>query len=309
MRIAIIDLGTNTFNLMIVETSGQSTFKKLIEVKIPVKIGKGGINNSIITPDAFDRGVEALKKHKETIDIYNVSQTFAFATSGIRSADNGQEFVDSVKKEVGITIQVISGDQEAEYIHKGVKQAVELNHEKSLILDIGGGSNELIISNKDNVFWKRSFQLGIARLLEKFNPSDPIQQHEVKIIEDYLHAELKPLEEALLEHPVDILIGSSGSFDTFAEMIAHDLLILEEFEGKTHFEIDLVRYNELHDKLIRSSHHDRTEMKGLEPMRIEMIVLASIFVNFIVNKYEIKKLIRSSYAMKEGVVSDILQLN
>ncbi|MCC6837593.1 MAG: phosphatase, partial [Bacteroidia bacterium] len=168
MRIAIIDLGTNTFNILIVDVDGNQNIKQLFQTKIPVKLGEGGINQGFIAPIPFQRGMDALIQYQLIIEEYGVDNTFAFATSAIRSARNGTDFVNIAKEKTGIEVQVISGDKEAELIYYGVRSAVNMTNDTSLIIDIGGGSTEFIIANKDQIFWKQSFLLGAARLLEIF---------------------------------------------------------------------------------------------------------------------------------------------
>ena len=153
MRVAVIDLGTNTFNLLIADVDKQNkTFSKVFNEKIASKLGRGGINNRIIVPEAFQRGVEALTQQKQIIDTYNCEKVFAIATSAIRNAENGPDFVSTVKRKLGISIQVISGDEEAELIYKGNRLACDIS-QKSVILDIGGGSNEFIIADSEKIYW------------------------------------------------------------------------------------------------------------------------------------------------------------
>jgi exopolyphosphatase/guanosine-5'-triphosphate,3'-diphosphate pyrophosphatase len=144
MRIAVIDLGTNTFNLLIVDSDKNGTYSILVNEKLPVKLGAGGIGKRIITPEAVERGIAALKEQKKTIDNYHTDHIHAFATSAIRSADNGKEFADRIKKEVGINLEIITGEKEAELIFKGISQSVPLDAEKILVLDIGGGGEGVI---------------------------------------------------------------------------------------------------------------------------------------------------------------------
>ncbi|HBG87041.1 MAG TPA: phosphatase, partial [Marinilabiliaceae bacterium] len=218
-RVAIIDLGTNTFNLLITEVEGNS-YRILVESKYPARLGEGGIHRATITTEAMRRGVEALTTHLITISEYQVDSIFCFATSAIRSATNGNEFVRRVKQELGLSIRVIPGDEEAQTIFDGVKQVIPLGEEFSLIMDIGGGSIEFIIANKGGIAWKDSYNLGVARLLEQFNPSDPITKSQIEEIEKHLESRMQPLIDAIEKFPIGKLVGSSGSFDTLAAIIA-----------------------------------------------------------------------------------------
>ncbi|MCD4834166.1 MAG: hypothetical protein K8R31_10250 [Bacteroidales bacterium] len=307
MRIAIIDMGTNTFNLLIVETSDNNQYKIIFKDKAGVKLGKDGINNKLITPEAFERGINAISQHMQSITLFNAEKIITTATSGVRSTENGKEFVDSIENKFGIQIQIISGDEEAELIYRGVKQVVKFNNENVLILDIGGGSNEFIIANSTGLVWKKSFKLGMARLLDMFKPSDPITLDQTKKVEQYIDSELELLYEAFEKYQAKKLIGCSGTFDSFRAMIiAKNGGVPEKVKKSKSYPINLEDYAILHEDLLKSTLEERKKMEGLELVRIEMIVLASIFVNFIIRKFKINSLTQSAFAIKEGMVDKIL---
>lgn len=310
MRIAVIDLGTNTFNLLIVETGEDQEYKILYNDKLPVKLGKSGIDKKEIRPDAITRGLNAIDRHLTTIREYKADKTFAFATSGVRSARNGDQFVKMIQQRFSMEVEVISGEREAELIYYGVKQAVQLSREKVLILDIGGGSNEFIIADNDNVYWKKSYPLGVARLLAKFKPSDPISIEEIEFISNYLEERLSDLFEEFRKHKINTLVGASGSFETIAAMIRADNPTFESETGTLPESviIDLTDFENLYQKLVNSTLKERKQMKGLESMRLEMIVVATLIVKFILQKLKLTRLIQSNFALKEGVIYEILNL-
>jgi len=307
MRIAIIDLGTNTFNILLVQVADDKVCKTIFQTKIPVKLGEGGINSGFIAEIPFQRGIDALVQYKQIISQYAIDKVLAFATSAIRSASNGNEFVKVAKEKSGITIDVISGDREAELIYYGVRSAVKMSNETSLIIDIGGGSTEFIIGNKDTIFWKQSFLLGAARLLELFNPSDPILDTEVETVKNYLRNELQPLFQAVEKFPIVELIGSSGSFDSLAEMIAHRFYTPDILDNKTEYEFKLDDCIAIYDLIVKSTKAERLAMKGLVQMRVDMMVISSILVHFVVAEFGIKKMRLSTYSLKEGVLYEFLK--
>ena len=163
---------------------------------------------------------------------------------------------------MGLHIEVIDGDKEAELIYLGVQQALDLGVGNKLIMDIGGGSTEFIICNKKEIFWKQSFQLGAARLLEEFQPKDPISSTEVKLIEVYLEDTLTPLWAALQKFPCDTLVGSSGSFDTLADVIAHQFYDITILKGKTAYDFKLSEYYWLHDYFLKSNLEKRLKHRN-----------------------------------------------
>ncbi len=304
-KIAIVDLGTNTFNLLVAEISSNHSYNIIFNTKIAVKLGEGGINSGIIAPAPFQRGIDAMKTHRETLKKYNPDKIFAFATSAVRSAKNGNEFVEEIKKQTGIEVSIVSGEKEAELIYEGVRQALDIGTEKALVMDIGGGSTEFIICNNSHIFWKHSFDLGVSRMYEFFKHSEPITQQEIQNVENYLAEKLQPLFHAVKQHPLDTLIGSSGSFDTFAEMIFCRFHKNETMDNRTSYEFQLEDFYKIHNLITRSNIDERYKMEGLVEMRVDMIVLASLFTNFILRELNLNKMLLSTYALKEGVLSEI----
>ncbi len=307
MKIAVIDLGTNTFKLLIAEINRRGQLIPLFKDKIPVKLGEGGINNNEISHTPFLRGLNAMKFHKQNIDKFNVDKIYAFATSAIRSAKNGKALVKKIEAETGIEVKIISGNKEAELIYYGVRQAHPMGKKRHLIMDIGGGSTEFIIANDKKIFWKHSFDLGAARLLERINPSEPITADEIKELNRYLKKELKTLEEAVDKFGTDVLVGSSGSFDSLAEMIYHKFHTPENPLVKTDYMFNLDYFEQMYHTIVTSNYDARLKMKGLAPMRVEMIVVAVVFIKYIITKLKIEEMVLSSYSLKEGILYKIMQ--
>ncbi len=308
MKIAILDFGTNTFNLLIAETPDNQALDIIHTSKQPVKLGQGGITRKTITQEAFKRGMEAIEKHFEIIRKYEIEKVYAFATSAIRDADNGKDFVREVKNTYNLYVNIIPGEREAELIYKGVRLSYNTRGEKALILDIGGGSNELIIADGKNIYWKESFNLGMARLLEIFEPSDPIKSEEITCVENFLQTEMKNLFAAIKSYKPKTLIGASGSFETLSALLSFQYPEKYIMNEGIHREIDLSDFEKIHTQLLQSRLEERKDMPGMEPVRVEMIVLASVFVGFIIRHCHIQKLIQSDYALKEGVVAEILNI-
>lgn len=302
MKIAIIDLGTNTFNLLIVETTPQGGYKKLKSSRIPVKLGEGSINKGYISEIPFNRGISALKQYAQIILDFKVDKVKALATSAIRSASNGKDFVQSAKHNTGIEIEIIDGDREAELIYFGNRKAVVMNQRNSLIMDIGGGSTEFIIGNNHEIRWKQSYLLGAARLLELIQPSDPITKEEIGSIFNYLSTELVSLKEAVKKYGVCELVGSSGAFDSIVEMMAGEYNTQGITDNITEYPINLSDYYPLAEKVINSSYKQRLTIKGLIEMRVDMITISCLFLNFILKEFNITQLRVSTYSLKEGVI-------
>lgn len=302
MIFAIIDLGTNTFNLLIAESFPNNTFRKIFNTKIAVKLGEKSINSGFIDDVPFQRGLKALEKYQQYLLYHNVTKVYAYGTSAIRSASNGKEFVEQAQKIVGIPINVIDGDEEADLIYYGNRMAVKMTEDVSLIMDIGGGSTEFILANKDKILWKQSFLLGAARLLSKFDPSDPITKAEIENFNSYLKEQLQPLfEAAKLYKPIE-LIGSSGAFDSIVDMIAGEFRTAEMTEDVNEYLIDLDYYQFISNKIKASTIEERYHIKGLISMRVDMMVISVLLIDFALRELNLNKMRVSSFSLKEGVI-------
>ncbi|MCC8427027.1 exopolyphosphatase [Mucilaginibacter sp. UR6-11] len=303
-RIAVMDLGTNTFHLLIAE--GNATdYKAIVHEHDSVKLGEGGINKGVIQPAAYARGIATMQKFKDNITKNGVESVIAVATSAIRNASNGQQFIDEIAEKTGICIELIDGEQEAAYIYQGVKLAGGLSDQTSLIMDIGGGSVEFIVGNNHSMLWKQSFEIGAARLMDKFHRTDPIPADAIGALNSYLEEQLISLIAVTKKYPVSKLIGSSGAFETFAEVI-------ELQKGNT-FSLDIKNYDfdfgeliAVTNNLIASSHAERENTKGIIPIRIDMIVVASLITRFIIHRLDISDVSMSTYSLKEGVLAELM---
>ena len=298
MRIAIIDLGTNTFNLLIRETTSDEL---LYNDKIAVKLGRGGIDKGNIAEDAFQRGLDAMAKHKTTIEYYQAEKVKALATAAIRDAKNGHEFVSGVKETTGIEIDVIDGLTEARFILAGAAAAVELPPNPYLVMDIGGGSTEFIIARGKKALWMQSYPLGVSRLLEHFRPSDPIEEQEVERIDTHLDHVLEELRQAWEKHKPKIMIGSSGSFDTLSDMcrLRSDPDSPPDDRPSSYFDMSV--YRMIEREVIRATFEERLAMKGMIPMRADMMVLSCLLIRWVIQNCGIEQMWGSKYALKEGV--------
>ena len=303
MRAAVIDLGTNTFHLIIADL-GATGIEVLYKTNVPVRLGEGRLNDNLIIPAAFQRGIDTLKAFRATIDRWSVNGVRATATSAVRSAKNGQDFVQAALDQANIAIEVINGDQEAAYIYQGVK-ATGVITETSLIMDIGGGSTEFIICNADTWLWKKSYDIGAARLMQAYFKSDPINRHDQERILQRVESLTQDLKQEVRKYQPKVLIGSAGAFETFAGMIHPQL----DLKSTPTAPIPMPDYHSLAAKLIASSHAQRSQMEGLIPLRVDMIVMASLLTNYVLSSFNLQQMHLSTFDLKMGVLQSILEEN
>lgn len=312
MKQAVIDLGTNTFHLMIVQKKpGQTAYETLFRESRPAKIGRsaggvGGINGRIITDDAIDRALSVLTYFREVLDAHQIdpADVAVFGTSAIRVAQNQQAFVEKVRERTGLTIRVISGDEEAGLIYQGVRASGALTNDTALIMDIGGGSVEFIIGSGDRLLWKQSFEIGGQRLMERFmGESDKLSPAAVQRLQGYLQEQLLPLTNAIHQYHPSVLVGSSGTFDTLIDMQYQHEAGVWPPAGQSAFSLPLTEFYRSYELLLTRDHAERMALPGMIELRVDMIVVAVVLIDFVLRTYGIDTMRVSTYALKEGVLA------
>ena len=302
-RFAVIDLGSNTFHLIVFDLSQQKP-DILFRERISVKIGEG-IEDGIITEAASARAINTLFSFSEKIKEYNVIATKAIATSAFRSAINANEFCWRVRIECGIEIEIIDGNREAQLIYQGVREAVNLPVHNSLIVDIGGGSVEFILCNTEKILWKKSYEIGGIRLMKRFHKSEPIDVVQIEHLYEFLDNALSDLFEKIAYYQPKTLIGASGAFESLVDIssVKQGLPPL----GKTNIEslLSIDDFLMICEEIVSKNYEERTNIPGLVTFRAEMIVVSCLLIKQVL-KQGFEEIRTSAYALKEGMVSELL---
>ncbi len=308
-RLALIDMGTNTFHLLIAEpVAGGGQPRVWFRTRTHVRLGEGGISNGVIADAAIERAYQALQAFREEIDLHEVSEhrIRAVATSAVRNAANGAAFLAEVFARTGLRVEVIGGAREAELIWAGVRQAVPLGDgPPSLLMDIGGGSIEFIIANQQRIFWMQSFEIGAQRLLDQFFWHDPISEGQEAAERDYLARTLVPLTEAVRRFAPVALVGASGSFDTLCDLEAarrNEARNPAQQLNETELTREAFAFHFARLKALR--HPERLALPGMTPLRADMIVVAAIAIDWVLAAYQLPRIRVSAYALKEGLLAE-----
>lgn len=297
-KYAVIDLGTNTFHLLIAMKISTGQFKELYRKRLFIKLAENGIARIGEAP--FSRAMKAMEAFNNTLLEYEVSVIKAFGTAALRTASNGPDFIQQVQQKTGIKIQLIPGDREATLIYKGVLQAVDFGENMGLVMDIGGGSVEFILADHQGLKWAQSFPIGLAVLFNNFHQLDPISREEIGILDQYLRKALAPLLEKLEQYQPKILIGASGTFDVLENMIC------QEKVSPFHSIVAVRDFHPLFDTLLKTNLKERLAMDDIPDTRAEMIIVALLLIQFILKQTKIHSISVSAYAMKEGMLQELM---
>jgi len=295
MKKAVIDLGTNTFNLLIGEVVDGNLLRHRSE-KEAVLLGMNGINHGRIAEEAWLRAMQTLIRFKAYCDDEDVTEIFGFGTSALRDAENGDIFIKEVKEQTGIPIEIISGQREADLIYQGVKLLHEFS-DNEMIMDIGGGSTEFIFANDAGVQSAASFDIGVSRLYQDLGKSNNMTLRNYEFMAGYLEARTEDFFE---NKKANILIGASGSFETFYEMIFQKRFTCKNKTVNLPVELLLEKI----EWVLDSRYEDRVNHEWIVPMRKKMLPIAAFKIKWVIEKLKIEKVLLSPYSLKEGAFLD-----
>lgn len=306
---AVIDLGSNTFNLLIGDAK-QGSAGIVLSLEQPVGLGRGGIQNNLITPEAEERAMRVLAGFEQYLLAHHVSRVLAMATSAIRNAENGPAFIQKIKERFGYAIQTISGELEAGLIFEGAKRAFPNSHETFLVMDIGGGSVEFILGKGETVLWKRSYELGAIRLQEKFAPSNPMQADEIFQINKWIDTMLSAGEDSLyaqLEmHKPITLAGTAGSFESLKDVLEKDFGQKSLHKSEHSRSFGLNHWSLFLNRVVFASLEERQQLANLVDFRRELIGVAGLLIDRLIQKSETDRIICLDFALKEGVFFSLM---
>ena len=293
IRKAVIDLGTNTFNLLIADVT-EHHFDKVFTTKEGVALGMGGIHQNLISIDAFERGIQTILHFHEICQQYQVQKITAIGTSALRDATNQQDFIDQVHQKTGIQIEIVSGLEEAQLIYQGVQWLYHFE-KPGVIMDIGGGSTEFIFASHFGVQDVISLNIGVSRIFQIHQFSDPMSLDDVTFIEQYLEENANGFFD---DKSIDMLIGASGSFETFYELMHTDAYPHEDHC----IELPITDFDPMLQEIIFSTAEEREKNPWIIPIRKKMAPIAAVKVNWIMKKLNIKKVLVCPFSLKEGVL-------
>lgn len=304
--LAAIDIGTNSFHLVVVKVKENNRFEILAQEKEVVRLGSGSNDMKYLREDAVDRGIEALKRFKQIAEI-SQAEIKAVATSAVREALNKELFIQRARAETGIEVEVISGFEEARLIYLGALQALPVFEKKILLIDIGGGSTEFLIGKEGDVIEANSLKLGAIRMTEKFFKDEPIDPKDVNKCRQYVKVYLHPMAREVRKHGFEIAVGSSGTILNIAQMI-QVLRHQEPTRFLSNFVFSRPELAEVVKMLVKADTvKKRQKIEGLDPRRADIILAGAIILEQTFEEMHMESMTVSGFALREGVILDILQ--
>ena len=302
-RSAFIDVGTNTILCLIAEIRDTGRFRVLDDLAEITRLGQGLDRTRRISPEGEQRSFAALRRYRDQCNNLGVEEIVAVGTSALRDAANSSEVRARIRAELGIDIRVISGAEEAAYSFLAVQRGLPLSGHEILVIDIGGGSTELIRGNENGVSRAVSIDLGSVRLTERFLHADPVKPAEAAQMRGAIDRELARLPDKEMAPAAGLtLVGIAATFTTLAAMekklarYAHD-----EVHGSV---LTLPQVRRQLDRLERRSIAERRRMIGLEPQRADVIFAGASLMERIMTRYQAERVLVSDQGVRYGLLHD-----
>jgi exopolyphosphatase/guanosine-5'-triphosphate,3'-diphosphate pyrophosphatase len=307
MRIAALDLGSNSFHLLVADVHPDGTFTPVAREKDMLRLGDDVAREGSIPPATAERAVAAVRRLERLASGLGAREVTAKATSAIRTASNGSELVDRIEAETGVEVEVISGLEEARLIFAAVRASVVIDPRPALCIDIGGGSVELMIGDAAGMRWATSVPLGVGRLTAELVENDPPSKGDRRRLEARVREVLEPFGSEVAARTPRMAVGTSGTLNDLALMGA--AIELGEVPASANgLRVKRGTLLELHDRLMAAKASERRRFPGLEePRRAELLPAGSTILVIVLDLFAIDELTVSDWALREGIVLDAVQ--
>jgi len=308
MRIAAIDIGTNSIHMIVVQVRADLSFEVIDREKDMVRLGAGGLDGKRLTPTAMAAALQTLSKFKRLADSHKVDEIIAAATSATREAENGGDFIADVNRRTGIRIQIIPGKEEARLIHLAACYGVDVAASTACVIDIGGGSVEVTLGSATHLSAARSFKTGVIRLTERYIKSDPLEGRDERRLVKHIEREMRGYLTDIAGRGYDRVIGTSGT------ILSLGTLALTESRGRTVNEVRNQRVtakslHRLRKQLADSDLHQRLRLAGMDPRRADLSVGGAILLDTILKNLKAEEVTLCDLALREGLIIDYIQRN
>ena len=307
MRIAAIDIGTNSIHMIVVQVRPDLSFEVIDREKDMVRLGAGGLDGRSLTPTAMAAALQTLSKFRRLAESHKVDEIIAAATSATREADNGGDFIAAVDRETGIKIKIISGAEEARLIHLAAAYGVDVGSSSACVVDIGGGSVEVTYGTATQLKVGKSFKTGVIRLTEKFVKSDPLEKRDERRLVKHVQREMQAYLTELSGKGIDRVIGTSGT------ILSLGALVLVAEQGKAeevrNQRVQAKSLHRLRKQLVEADLQERLRIPGMDPRRADLSVAGAVLFDTILRGLGAAEFTLCDLALREGLVLDYIHRN
>ena len=308
MRIAAIDIGTNSVHMIVVQVRADLSFEVIDREKAMVRLGAGGLDGRALRAESMNAALQALSTFRRLADSHHVDVILAVATSATREARNGGEFLARIQRETGIRPRVISGTEEAKLIHQAATYGVDVGSGRAVVVDIGGGSVELTLGTATDIQLARSFKIGVIRLTERFVRTDPLSERDERRMTRHILEEVDRYCDQITAAGFNRVIGTSGtilSLGAVAATLARGMPATE----LRNLRVPAKQLRRVRKHVAGLGPEERLTVPGLDPRRADLVVAGSILLDTLLRRLGAADVTLCDLALREGLVLDYVRRN
>jgi exopolyphosphatase/guanosine-5'-triphosphate,3'-diphosphate pyrophosphatase len=305
MRIAAIDIGTNSIHMIVVRIRPDLSFEVVDREKEMVRLGAGGLDGRELTPSAQAAALQTLSRFKRLADSHQVDEIIAAATSAVREAENGGDFIAMVRRDTGIRVRVISGAEEARLIHRAAGYGVDMSEGPAAVIDIGGGSVEITLGQAHRLTLGRSFKTGVIRLTERFVKSDPLSPRDERRLVRYIRKETRDYLEEIVRRGYTRVVGTSGTILSLGALA----MSAGRAADARNLRVNAKSIRRLRKRLTTMTLDERLAVPGLDPRRADLAVAGVVLIDTLLGDLGADAITLCDLALREGLVLDYIQKN
>jgi exopolyphosphatase/guanosine-5'-triphosphate,3'-diphosphate pyrophosphatase len=305
MRLAAIDLGSNSVHMVIVEVSASGAFQVKGREKQMVRLGASTLTRGRLTAEAMKRGLAALREYRRLADTHRVDKVIAVATSAIREAGNGEDFLERVGREIGVWPLAISGEEEARLIYLAALHSIHLEGKRTLVVDLGGGSVELALGSGRLLEWVASEKLGVLRMTEHFAKSDPLSAKDEERLARHVEEVIEPQARRIRDAAYEVAVGTSGTILALGAL-AHEMETGSRPDSLHHLTVTAPALHAVRKRLTSLDLKARLKLPGLDEGRADIVVAGSVILDTVLSRLGVERLVLCEWALREGILLDYI---
>jgi exopolyphosphatase/guanosine-5'-triphosphate,3'-diphosphate pyrophosphatase len=306
MRIAAIDVGTNSIHMIVCRLRPDRSFEVIDREKDMIRLGTSALEGRALPEASIAAALQTLSRFRRLADSHGVDEIIATATSAVREAVNGGDLIAAVHRDIGIRVRVISGTEEARLIHLAAVYAVDVARKRVVVIDIGGGSTEITLGTAFRLQSAKSFKLGVIRLTERFVRSDPLSGRDERKLERHIRRETSAFLRQIRRRGFDRVIGTSGTILSLGALASRAPHRTDDVRNVRVSAKDLAR---LRDRLTAVPLESRLKMPGLDPSRADLSVAGAVLIDTLLDELKATEMTLCDFALREGLVLDYIQRN
>ncbi|MCA1628017.1 MAG: Ppx/GppA family phosphatase [Acidobacteria bacterium] len=313
MKLAAIDIGSNSIKLVVVDAAASDSFAVLTREKETVRLGHETLREGFLSAAAISRAADCINRFRSIAEARGVEQTIAIATASVREASNAREFIEEIERQTGVRVDVLSGVEEARLIGVAAAQGCAPRGSALVNIDIGGGSTEISVMNDGTPAALFSVKLGAVGLTERFITSDPVKPKELRALKDEIRAALDRPRRELRGHTWQHATGTSGTIIAIGESL-RARLESDKTKGATGggarpsgAEVAAGELRKFNERVAALTVEERRDLPGISAQRSEIVVAGGQILEGVMRALEIDALHSCDYALREGVIIDYLR--